>query len=738
MKKIFLLLLVVFGLILIGCGDNPIDEEKEPIDLVVNDGTNVAKILLAQERLNEDVLKNSNSIFNAGQKAFNTILTKTRGYSKKFAGRPNETYTEVDGDTYKWYNDVDYSNFLSFFESYAINIEASAENGARLIDYTKKHIRVVNNWVKEGNNEYYLIVTEDSEIIINRESKIFVNICKRYTNGTGSNVYEMITINRDTKIRMTYIPNLVYEFVIQPISKEGLGHYLLADNHKGYWQIISTNGINSNEIEGEVVENFNITSLVMKEEANYLLNYLIDSTGYSNIGDIQIVSSDGKSDLLSLSQNYFELFNTGIRGLDHLEITAPSDKVGDFDPNSNEKLYVYKQDNINEKGEHYYIYSTSGYKSATAVCENGITFTEGDVLLDGKVRVNRIDVSYVAGCDSYGRIPVMTTANSLEEQYQILKEFLEYTGLTFRRNYDDVINCLDYAIKDAKNFANFYTLNGYHLNNVKDLKVALAIEDSKFDDLINLYEQLKDLEVIDIEDQEKYNENIHFSNIEKVNEGEITNQGFKVVINDYQVKVLDTLLFVEDEEYVLEFGLLSEDNNIISFRSLDDSVFKYQKESDFELSLSKEFEIGLLDYGKYTLVVYVALASENIRTTNYIKVEAFVTSDTYTINGHKMTIKQNELGNLEIISEKDYNIYYESNEQFTYVDLESFIGQIAYDNGMIENLVIEFFDGKNWIILENESKEATYLEKGEYRMMYIPNIDTSDVEIKYYVYVTLN
>ena len=103
-----------------------------------------------------------------------------------------------------------------------------------------------------------------------------------------------------------------------------------------------------------------------------------------------------------------------------------------------------------------------------------------------------------------------------------------------------------------------------------------------------------------------------------------------------------------------------------------------------------------------------------------------------------MTIKQNELGNLEIISEKDYNIYYESNEQFTYVDLESFIGQIAYDNGMIENLVIELFDGKNWIILENESKEATYLEKGEYRMIYIPNIDTSDVEIKYYIYVTLN
>ena len=153
MKKLFTLFLFIFCLVpvITGCsGPQGGDEDDNNQVLEVKNGTEVAKILLANERLDEKVLEQSGTLFTDGKKAMARIIDQTKQYLKRNAGRPNETYTEVDGDTIKWYNDVDYSNFMSFFESYAVNIEASAQRSADLIDYAKKYIRVVNKWVDEG------------------------------------------------------------------------------------------------------------------------------------------------------------------------------------------------------------------------------------------------------------------------------------------------------------------------------------------------------------------------------------------------------------------------------------------------------------------------------------------------------------------------------------------------------------------------------------------------------------
>lgn len=800
MKKILLMLLLTFSLVLIGCSEeqnpidseinnpiedennNPIDEEKDPnenkpIEIEIKNGTEVAKILLAQQRLDSNVLKNKDSIFTVGKEAFNTIIEKTRFYNRKYAGRPNETYTEVDGDTYKWYNDVDYSNFVSFFESYAEGIEESARRGAELIDYTKTYIRVVNQWVKQFDNEYLLIVNENSEVIINRYLDIEVNICKRYTDESGNNVYEMLYIDKNYITRMKYIPGLVYEYVTKPREENSYTHYLLADNQKGYWQVLSTGGIYTDIINGEKYEHNSMTYLVMKEEATYILNYLIDQNNYSYIYNIQVVSSDGKCDLLSMSLNQIELFNTGIKGLDHLEIVAPEDKVGDFVPNSEQELYVYEQENWSPTLGDYKIYSTSGHKSATAVCENGLTFTEGDTFLDGKVVTNRIDVNYVAGCDSYGRIPFITTANSLDEQLEILKELMDVTGFTFRRDYDTVISCLKYAIKDAENFSKYYTLNGKHINDLENIRKALEIEDLKFDDLNNIYNQVKDLTSIDIEDQETYNANIHFSKIE-ILEKDIINEEFKIIVNNIKVKVDDTLLFVDEKEYLIVFGLLIDDN-IISLINEEDSKFKYTKGEEFILSQTKEIELPILELGTYTLVCYVATVYEGIRITEYQKLVVEVNEATKNEFGLMNTITNNEDGNLVIISKVDYNIYIQISDNLDYQQLENLLAQNAYDHGMILDTVIEYFDGTNWVVLNNdtteeetveetiegevtteetpqdESKtneettdevvddnnesldsETKYLEKGIYRMKYIANVASEDTN-DYYIYITL-
>ena len=783
MKKLLTLFLFVFCLVpvITGCsgtqGDKPPkiktpnggEEDKNNNQnqvIEIKNGTEVAKILLANERLDASVLTESGTIFTDGKKAMARIIDKTKQYLKRNAGRPNETYTEVDGDTYKWYNDVDYSNFMSFFESYAVNIEDSARRSANLIDYTKKYIRVVNKWVKQNNQYYFLLVNENSETIIHKEGSSFIDICKRYTDENGNSVYEMLRYSKnESTIRMKYIPNLLYEFVITTGNENDFNLYLHADNSKGYWTILSTSYIRSyQDHENNIIENFTPTIMVLKDEANYKLNYYLDSTGRQENHGIEVISADGKTDLFSIDINTMYFFNTGIRGLDHIELTAPKDKVGDYDPEDHTKYYVYEQDNVNEKGEPYKIYSTSGNKSATAVLENGMTLTEGDQLLDGKVTVARVDVSYAAGCESYGRIPLHTTATSLEEQFQILEEFLEVTGITFRRDFDDVINGVKYAIKDAENFGKYYTWNGHHINNIDSVKEIFKIEDKKIEDLFAIYNQLKDLEVIDVNDQEQYNNNIHFADVEIINKGTITNDGFTVSIKDFSVKVEDTLLFVDKEMYKVVFALLNKEGNLISFLNEEDQVSQYTKGNTFEATQSKDITIEMLEKGEYKLVAYVALASEGIRVTNYTIVEAQITESSRNHDGLKNTIKTNNAKELVVLSEVDYNIYSEVEGQLTYQMLLEQMAQLAYNHGMIDKLVIEKYDGENWVIVEGVAEEETpnedetiypedekilpednneqqeteeaeviILEAGQYRMKYI--VSNSNDEV--YVYVTI-
>ena len=146
---------------------------------------------------------------------------------------------------------------------------------------SKKYIRVVNKWVDEGFQEYFLVVNENSEIIINRDKDQFINLCKRYTDENGNSVYEMLQgKTTETLIRMKYIPNLLYEFVIQFGNDESSKMYLNADKSKGYWTIFCGNGIQGYiDSDGKRIETFDPTLVALKDESNYKLNYHIDTNG---------------------------------------------------------------------------------------------------------------------------------------------------------------------------------------------------------------------------------------------------------------------------------------------------------------------------------------------------------------------------------------------------------------------------------------------------------------------------
>ena len=225
--------------------------------------------------------------------------------------------------------------------------------------------------------------------------------------------------------------------------------------------------------------------------------------------------------------------------------------------------------------------------------------------------------------------------------------------------------------------------------------------------------------------------------------------------------------------YKVVFALLNKEGNLISFLHEEDLTTQYIKGNEFETTQTKNIELGILEQGEYTLVAYVTLANEGIRITKYQKVNAEIIECSRSEHGFKNTIQTNENKELIIISEIDYNLYYEFEGDLPYEKLVEFMGQAAYDHGMIDELIIEMFDGENWIIVEAPKVEETnpedetiipnegdiysemqeeessvdqeineeqnpeeniqMLEKGQYRMKYI----VAEEEQEAYVYVTI-
>ena len=732
---------------------------NDPVEVRVDNGTEAAKILLANERLDSSVLEDSNGLFTKGKKAFSKIVNETRRYNKKYAGRENETYTEVNGDTIKWYNDVDYSNFKSFFDSYAVNIESSALRGGQLIDDTKKYIRVIDKWVNVGGYEYLLTVNETSETIYSRSSSM-VEMCKRYTDESGQDVYEMFIQREDGSTRMKYIPGLVYEFTI---NSNGYNHYLFAENYKGYWTVNSTSDLQSYVYENTLIEYSSIQTMILKEEACYLFDTSVYSDRETSTQSVQIISSDHKTDLITITPNTFTLFNTGIKGLDYIKIEASEDKRGEFSNNHevDRNLYVYEQNNVDDNGNKYKIYTTSGHKSATAVLENGMEFTQDDTFLNDKVRVGRIDVGYVAGCDAYGTMPFYTTAQSLDENFEIIKEFLNLTGITFRRDLQTVLDSAEFALNDVPNYGKYYKWNGYVVNDLSQVKLAINAEKEKTKALTELLDTYKDIEVIDYENQEAMNANMYFADVTLSNENEISNEGFKVNVTKTDATVTDTLLFVDKEYYKLVFALQNKDGTIIPLHSNEENSTQFVKGKEFTTSQQLVTEIPEVDEGEYVLVTYVATAQEGIRVTNPEVVKGNFTSASNIATKINETIKTNEEGNLILVVEETNDIYQSVIGEYTYADLEQILAETAYQYGQLnEELVVEEFKDNQWVLVEKpvvdeETSEGEETPEGEltdeaapvviiyssgqYRLKYVisTTVDEETVVEYGYVYLTI-
>jgi len=696
-------------------------------------GIDAAKLLLAEERLNEKLLKNEGDIFEKGvqtmallaSKAMDNLgVTKLRAEAKSIgavalgrATTANESSIplnsfgeeksdigkmEVVGDTVEWSEFDEVSNSYEYFLNLTNNIVSEAERCAELINFVKKNIRIVDKWVELGNERYYLSVGENEELLCNESGSgadHFLIICRRYRNENGKDVYEMYrSYGAEYEVRMTYIPGERYEF------SEGRIHHFIATNTKGYWE---------NYVLGDVGSHYNVSYLVMKDDICYTFG-MMNSDNVS----IDILSADRQTDLFHYSPGeYGTMMLLKLNGFTNIEkISAQKSKV-EFGPNND--------------------YGNLQWGSGGKIhVKGGTVIGENQAFCDGAVRVG--DILVMCYAYGYGAELSLRIEGSPEEALKLFKQFLEETGLRCARDIDTVIAGTKKSITDSRAVFNYYQYNGYAVNTEDGIRQAAAAEKAKYDSILGLYQGVKNAEAVSFEGKNPEEVELLMSFAPIV--GNVSSgakmAGGKLTIDSLTLTVNDVLLFVEDEPYRVVVALSDSAGSIVHLEQAVAGEVKYADEKEFSVSASNvEITLPNLTPGGYRVVAYIA-TSDGIRSSGFTTVK-FESADKQSVN----------LGDVDLIgavdadgaltltySERiDVNVKIEFETALTYDAFKQAVCEQAFMYGIPDESSLEMLQGEGYVALTGSESE---IAAGTYRIRY--TAENGSYIRSGYVYVTLS
>ncbi len=710
MKKLiaFAVILTILVTFFAGCGINIGGKNITGVD--------AAKLLLANMRLDAEKL-GKRDIFSDGVEVMNNLAVAAK---ENYIGDPSLMFlsnTKADSG-YIWKGFKKETNSLGYFNNITESIVFCAENGAELIDYAKKNIKIIEKWVREGNDQqytdYFLIVEENSEAIIQR-TEDSVKICYRYKNNVGLDVYELYEKywgELDSVMRMTYIPQRRFEW--SSIIDDGDNHmrdYFVADNSKGYWETY---------IVGDMPEHYNISYFIMKDDICYDAFY---DPKTKEIPLIKIMSDNKEADIM----NFY----------DSDEMSSIDIKIGAFD--GIDCISV-------EKGMERELYYVDGHavlpdpSLGRLHLDNGKVLRSGDTFMDEKVQISSILASYdyVGTAGITGEFGVRVTGETKTERIATLKNFLTQNGISCKYNLDRVFKGIDRAYDELEGLTRYYTWNGCNVSDEAGIARAIEIEHARFDEMYQMYIDHKDKEIINRKDAEAMKLNMSFSPVSVTEISELFLSDMSVTAKNVTLNVESTLLFVENQEYTVGFSLISADGGNSGLVHLDvkSSVTSlYAGEKSFTVSASDiSFELPMLDVGKYTLVGYI-ITTDGIRSSDYVPL-AFngVQESKKTVGNISVSTQQNADGTVLVAFAENIDVY-ETLTVDTQQDYSSFYVDCmtAVNKYGVATSDIEKYDeaANEYTALVQDGGLIT---DGNYRVAY--NIVNGDYSVAGYIYIS--
>ncbi len=701
MKKIISLILVltmIFGItsVLSGCKKR------------VKGGTEAAKLLLANERLDENVVKGK---IDLGLDKFIADASAENIESL------NKYYGRGDGHTplYTWSDFPASNDTLDQFGSFVINIEHEAAEVAEDIVNMKNNVGIVDKWVKVGRELQMLRVYENSDVLIVKGIYDDIHVYYRYTDSDAKNVYEMYSFmiyddGTTGEIRTVYIPGNRYEY--HYINSDGFEDYVIMENSRGYWMCTRYGYFYDNGKDHAI-----FTPLVIKDGLCYATNISIESgtAGIKKNGSTLVDIASGR-ELLGVG-----MIDNGSYGF---SLPLSSVKSGFQVVGSDEAVVdgsIILSSTIN-----YFRTDKGGYLNSDTDPKNeDYSFLGGYVNYDYSKEIYK------------GALEFESTKSDLsfEESISGFSKYIDDLGITLYRGINEIADAFNHAFLLADNFGDSFEWNGYNMNSIANVMAARNSLKSDFRDARAEYDKVKDNETVIF--KQKLAANVDFADVSILNMDANSYNNGVITIGGISVQINDTVLFESGEKYTLKvaLSLCDENGNPISVNTVP-LVNSAEQAVSFnggavELSAFGSFAVPKnLTQGDYALVIYGATADEGIRVTDMVKVGSFSTYNEAFESAAmdiRVTNVQDTLHIRYTIKNSHDLAFTATKDSYTVAELERIIiTEVLKYGAPFSNAVIEYADG-------GAVEDRASLGKGRYRMMCYLN--TSDGLAQSYIYL---
>lgn len=671
--------LCLSALLLFGCNNNTKNSSSK--DNNKNNGENntglsgeeLAKLLLADERLDTSVLKGSNDLFEAKTAANHLFSSEFISCLKAPINMVNGTCT-VTGNTYEWSNFTEYCNTGSFFDSYEANISGTVEAACSMIDIIKTDANITDKWIKYNEDDpirYMLLVDGNSETLI-EDNEFAIRICKRLTNDAAQNVYEVFQTEKTSSYQyyFKYIPGVSYEFLI---SDNGvIRDCLTGVNNGGNWNLFCI---------GDMDTHYNTSYVMTGNEVSYIFDYTITDDSLQR-GVLSIASAGLTSDIITIFDNSITIYPNGFSGIQCLRVVTDNVTSDINNPDADilfwDGMYstmgvapsiVLSNGNVIEFVDLSSISTAEEYEAL----ENTVYYWYGNIAPLGDAY--RPELSF--------RVP----GNNITEMLNNFKNYLSSTGISCKYSLDTIIAYAPQGNALLNQFPNTHMINGYPINSYTSAHSGLAAYETIFNTYNGLYEAVKDYDSVLINKEEFLAENYDFTSIENITSGTVSLADNTLSVDGLSLTLNNLYLIDAGCSYTVKIAFAVKNENgqydpcqLMTLSSDEEDFTTYESGDTFTLTQSAGYKLDCeLISGNYDVIGYIS-TDKDIRVSEFFPITASdAAGTTYEFDTTAITV--NDDGTLTATYVFDYNLILEADTtdmDYTYQDIyDSFICMIS-------------------------------------------------------------
>lgn len=693
-------------------------------------GTNAAMILLARDRMDagdtsfswSDIVSNaaiSNSVTSNDWDQAISNAVKAENLGELLQDTPaGKVYKR--GTDYIFKDISGASGDGNVISSRLRGVEFNAEKSAKIINYLKHDLNIVNKWVKDGYNKYYLMVQGNKEILINyyQDDKgvTALRVIERETLDNTKCVYTMYesdpTSERYNPSSSVYVPGERYEYYYE---HNGNGaDYLVAEKEKGFWNVF----------QPDDTKYYN--TMVSNNFALYTTHYYnnIEAEGFS------IANTNLKEDILSISSGSFTLGLSAFNGIKYISADESTVTMNDHYGNIG-----YNTDYLANKN--LVLNNGTTLRKDDTFTYNGTTLTINSFSLDYHTNPGYADSQYDAKLGI-----VLDEGKSINEVIDLINAFLADHDLTCKYDISNIKGFISKNKDVANNMPSYYTWNGHLIGTVDSFNKGTEVLHESWQRMEDYYASVKDLPVENISlYSPTVSSSTNFASIGSVTISNATYSNGTISMGDASILVKGNNLFEKGVNYSLKVGLARIDannhfisKNTVELKTTDIVTPKPYSGGEITLGTTASYVLPeIIEEGRYAIVVYAATSDEGIRVSD-MRAIAFAEAENDTIENvyYKIDITKNQDNTLTVVStpKLSINASIDYKASYTYLDVRQALVRKLLGVGFpIENAGVMLDNGT--IVNEGD----TILHGTTYKMRF--KIETESGVVDAYVYCTI-